>query len=125
MLPLRQRLTKRNSVLWCELEVGSATVCVYLVNPRSKSLPEMRANVGFCEQETGTILVSQYLQEEIAEQVLLHELMHQAIYSSGVPMPDDEDAEEKIVNPLASALYDVLKRNGLFLGPQRLLRQGS
>jgi len=125
MKPLRQRLTRRNSVLWCNLTIASIDVGVYLVAGKSRLLPEMAGkHDGYCDIASSTILIDRALTEDMAEQVLLHEIIHFVCFVAGVPMPAGDAEEEAIVNPLASALYDALKRNGLFLGPQRLLKQG-
>lgn len=121
---LPARLNGRNSRLWCELVVGSLTFRAYLAARDHKSLHELHdGRVGWCDSNTGTILVGWDVPDDIAECTLYHELHHAAIFAYGVQLnPEhdvDEDEEEAIVNPLSAGLYDALKRSGWLNIPPR------
>ena len=103
-------------VLWCELQVGSLGIRAYLVD-RNK-FPELKNNVGFFSAEAGLILIGWDLNHDLAENTLLHELGHAAVYAFGVKF-SSSDSEEDTVNPLTSSMYDTLKRNGMLVFPPR------
>lgn len=122
--PIRQRLTRRNSAPWCELEVGSLRVCAFLCRRGARSLPEMHDNLGWFDADSATILVGADLADDVAEATLLHELLHAVIFACGLHVRTDgelatDDEEEAVVNPIAAALFDALKRNGMLRAPPR------
>lgn len=123
--PLSERLTARNSVLWCELEVGALTVKVFLVNRRSRVLGEWvnEGKQGGWDPDTATIVVGWDLEASVATEVCFHELHHAVIYAHGVKLhPDrevDEDEEEIMVNALSANMCATLVRNSLLFLPPR------
>lgn len=107
--------------LWTKVTVGSLEIGVYLVD-RAK-FPELKKNVGYFHAEASLILIGWDLSHDHAENVLIHELGHAAIYASGASLDGDgghtDEREETVVNLFASQMYDALKRNGMLTFPPR------
>lgn len=121
---LPARLNRRNSRFWCQLVVGSLTFRGYLAKRNVKALPELcNGKIGWCDVDTGTVLVGADLPDDQAEATLLHEVVHAAIYAYGVKLhPEhevDDDEEEVIVNAMSACLYDTMKRSGWLNIPPR------
>lgn len=123
--PLLERLNRANSVLWCELDVGSLRVRAFLVDRSARRLHEVNdGNVGYFDADSSAILVGADIADDVAEATLLHELLHAVVFALGLHIrpdgePATEDEEEAIVNPMAGALFDALKRNGMLVIPPR------
>lgn len=122
--PLSERLTARNSILWCELDVAAIHVRVILADRQSRSIPELHdSKQGGWDPDTGIILVGWDLPGDVAESTAFHELGHAVIFANGIKLhPDrevDEDEEEIILNALNACLHAALKRNGLLSLPPR------
>lgn len=113
-----ERLSARNSRLWCVLDVASLRVRAFLVD-RSK-FPEHFAsgNVGFFDADHALIFIGWDLPDEVADATLFHERMHAAAFAHGIDLGNDPE-EEAIVNPLAAAEFDTLRRNGWLRMPER------
>ena len=111
----------RHRVLWCTLDVGSLKINVYLVD-RSK-FPMMSGNVGYFSAEANLILIGWDLAHDLAENVLIHELGHTSLYTSGASLGGDkehsDETEEILVNLFCSQMYDTLRRNGMLRFPAR------
>lgn len=122
--PLSDRLTTRNSHLWCEIDVAAVHVRVYLADRASRAIPELHdSKQGGWDPDTGIILIGWDLPADVAESVFFHELGHAVIFANGIKLhPDrevDEDEEEIILNSLNACFHAALKHNDLLVLPPR------
>lgn len=125
--PLMERLTPRNSVLWCTFSIASVVWRVFLVDRESKKLRhEMRDHVGWTDVDAMIVLVGWDLPADFADQTAFHELLgHACVFGTGVALRPgkecSEKQEERVVNPLTAAQFDALRRNGWLAIPSRPL----
>lgn len=95
-------------VPWCKVDVDSLP-CEVVLRPRSEREVKEQIAAQF-DSTTLQIWIADSISREHAESTLLHEVGHALLYARGIVLSDE--LEEKLVNPVASAVYSVLKRNG-------------
>lgn len=88
------------------IKIGACTWCVIRTE-----VPD--DEMGHTECENHTIFLSDKLNEEAAETVLVHELLHACLYASGID-EGDRLTEEDFVNRVAYLLHATLKDNGFW-----------
>ncbi len=67
--------------------------------------PANRSSVGKCSSAMQRIMIASTTHKEQQEETLLHEVLHAVVFEL------DLDVSEKLIYPLASGLYAVLKDN--------------
>ena len=101
---------------WLALHVGGQKWGVYLVAPTSKhlALDDGSPCNGRCFYDECRIYINRKLDEAAREDVLLHELLHAALFVSGAEAAYGKSpkAEELLVSALTPTLHRLLKDLG-------------
>ena len=74
---------------------------------------DMETADGLCQPEHRRIVLNHKLRGAALAEVLLHELFHAIIYTSGYHIELADDEEEKLVSRLSPLLYAAIARNRL------------
>lgn len=87
----------------------------YTIKQWGKMAADNDGSLGLCDKTTSTILVADYLSDQKACEVLIHECLHACYDVAGLHYgPGKGDAtveEERLVNGLAYAVTGVLRDN--------------
>lgn len=75
------------------------------------SVEQGQNQLGECDAETGTILISPKLGPVQKAETVLHEILHALTDMTGVAAQLTSDTEEIVVRSLSPALLDLIKRN--------------
>jgi hypothetical protein len=92
------------------IQVGIHT---YRVNPGKHAARAVRDDErhGDCSTADLTIRIDTDRPQTVVAETLLHELLHATFAQAGLREQHDDQDEERIVNPLAPLLLDVLQSN--------------
>lgn len=98
------------------LKIDSVTVAGYDYDvnyvPHSFNMGALN-RVGEADFINQTITINEHLHPDQQLEVFLHELVHVLIKTYGIPMPEDENSEEDIVERFGKGLFQVCKDNDL------------
>lgn len=63
---------------------------------------------GECHNQTGSIRIAVGMGEDMTVNTVIHEVLHAIYHCYGI---EDKDEEERVVNTMATGLFQVLKDN--------------
>jgi hypothetical protein len=95
------------------IKIGPFTYKIHVDQARCDraSIEQNQNQVGECDTETGTILISPKLGPLQQAETVLHEVLHALNDMTGISEQVTSDTEEIIVRALSPALLDCLRRN--------------